>query len=68
MQHAIKHTEIPRIDMHGGIHVRGSSWDILPTSYVGQWDRIDTYVHVGLTCVVVHMGVPGISYHLCRTV
>ena len=44
--------------MCGGTH--GSPWDILPTYVlhrtVGQ-DR-----HIGLTCVVVHMGVPGISY------
>ena len=42
--------------MCGGTH--GSPWDILPTSYLGQSERIDT----GLTCVVVHMGVTGIFY------
>ena len=45
-----------RIDMCGGTH--GSPWDNLPTSYSGQWNRID----IGLTCAMVHMGVAGISY------
>ena len=42
--------------MCGGTHV--SPWDILPRSYIGQWDGIDTE----LTCAMVHMGVPGIFY------
>ena len=27
--------------MYGGTHV--CPWNILPTSYIGQWYRIDTY-------------------------
>ena len=42
--------------MYSGKH--GSHWVILPTSYLGQWDRID----IEFTCAVVHMGAPRISY------
>ena len=37
---------------------------VLGISYIEQWDGIDR--RIGLTCVMVHMGVSGIFY-LCPT-